>query len=109
MNEVTGEPMGDHSIPKGQPRRRPALHDGGASKWDMKEALLSRPKVTGAPVTFAVRLLLISLPPSGEYKDEAPKKFGEVWILRFSIEFWRILCFYNRHRRRLLGTAHCNN
>ena len=26
----------------------PALHDGGASKWDMKEALLSRAKVTGA-------------------------------------------------------------
>jgi len=26
--EVTGEPMGDHSIPKGQPRRRPALHGG---------------------------------------------------------------------------------
>src|SRR6218665_1915046 len=41
--------MGDHSIPKGQPQRRPALHDGGASKWDMKEALLSRAKVTGAP------------------------------------------------------------
>jgi len=45
--EVTGEPMGDHSIPKGQPRKRP----GSAwwSKWDMKEALLSRTKVAGAP------------------------------------------------------------
>ena len=27
----------------------PALHGGGARKWDMKEALLSRAKVTGAP------------------------------------------------------------
>ena len=49
---MTEEPVGDNSIPKGQPRRvgeGPALHGGGASKWDMKEALLSRAKVTGAP------------------------------------------------------------
>jgi len=25
------------------------MHGGGASKWDMKEALLSRAKVMGAP------------------------------------------------------------
>ena len=25
------------------------MHGGGASKWDMKEALFSRAKVTGAP------------------------------------------------------------
>src|SRR6218665_2277539 len=31
------------------PTTEKALHDGGASKWDMKEALLSRAKVTGAP------------------------------------------------------------
>ena len=38
--EVIGEPMGDHSIPKG-------LHGGGASKWDMKEALLRQAEVAG--------------------------------------------------------------
>ena len=26
-----------------------AVHGGGASKWDMKEVLLSRAEVTGAP------------------------------------------------------------
>src|SRR6218665_2453468 len=41
--------MGDHSIPKGHHGEGPALHDGGASKWDMKEALLNRAKVAGAP------------------------------------------------------------
>jgi len=42
--------MGDQSIPKGQPRRRPAaLHGGGASKSNMKEALLSRAEVAGNP------------------------------------------------------------
>ena len=50
--EVTGEPMGYHSIPKGQPRKRPGSawwRTGGGSKWDMKEALLSRAEVAGAP------------------------------------------------------------
>jgi len=41
----------------------PALHSGGASKWDMKEALLSRAEVAGTPnakgrATRAVSLLL---------------------------------------------------
>jgi len=27
----------------------PALHDGGASKWAMKEALLNRAEVAGPP------------------------------------------------------------
>src|SRR6218665_608706 len=41
--------MGDHSIPKANHGKGPALHGGGASKWDMKEALLSRTKVACAP------------------------------------------------------------
>jgi len=41
--------MGDHSRPKGQPRRSPALHGVGESKWDMNEALLSRAEEMGNP------------------------------------------------------------
>ena len=41
--------MGDHSIPKGQPQRRPGSRGGGTSKWDMKEGLLSRAEVAGTP------------------------------------------------------------
>ena len=40
--------MGNNSIPNGQPRRR---HGGGASKWNMKEALLSLAEVAGTPST----------------------------------------------------------
>ena len=42
--------MRDHSIPKGQPQTRPGSawwRTGGASKLDMKEALLSRAEVAG--------------------------------------------------------------
>jgi len=41
--------MGDHSIPKANHGEGPALHGGGASKWEMKEALLSRAEVAGTP------------------------------------------------------------
>ena len=49
--------MEDHSILKGQPRRIQALHGGGASKWDMKEALLSRAEI----LVFKRHRLLIGL------------------------------------------------
>ena len=41
--------MGDHSIPKANHGEGPVLHGGGASKWEMKEALLSRAEVAGTP------------------------------------------------------------
>jgi len=42
---VTEEPIGDHYIPRANHGEGPALPGGGANKWDMKEALLSRAEV----------------------------------------------------------------
>jgi len=39
--------MGDHCRRKANHREGPALHGGGASKWNMKEALLSWAEVAG--------------------------------------------------------------
>ena len=41
--------MRDHSIQRANHGVGPALHGGGASKWDMKEALLRRAEVAGTP------------------------------------------------------------
>jgi len=51
--ETIVEPIGDHTRPKGDHGEGPVLRGGGTckptSKWDMKEALFSRAKVTGTP------------------------------------------------------------
>ena len=77
--------MGDHSIPKG---KGPALHGGGASKWEMKEFLFSRAEVAGNPSV------------KGRNNSLKLGECGAVLLWK-----WRLFCMVGRFKRICMTRA----